>query len=103
MPILAKEAVETAGLIENSEVFVAVFRAGFVGIARETRARTPRTDEIRHTVRGKAVVVPAHLGLFPGSGRKPAKPLAIFRNPTMMDAKPTGNSFWVARWLFGKA
>jgi hypothetical protein len=35
MPILAKEAVETAGLIEDGEVFVAVFRAGFVGIARK--------------------------------------------------------------------
>jgi hypothetical protein len=41
MPVLAKEAIETAGLIEDGEVFVAVFRAGFVGIARKTRARPP--------------------------------------------------------------
>jgi hypothetical protein len=103
MPILAKEAIETAGLIENGEVFVAVFRAGFAGIARKTRARPPRTDEIRHTVRGKAVVVPAHLGLFPGSGRKSAKPLAVFRDPAIMDAKPARNPVWITRRLFRKA
>ncbi|MBA7698066.1 hypothetical protein ES703_106740 [subsurface metagenome] len=52
MPVLAEKAIEGAGLVENSQVFVAIFRSLGVGEAGIASPGATRTDPIGNTVSG---------------------------------------------------
>ncbi len=58
MPVLTEQAVEGAPMIENSQVFITVFRAPGIRKFRESGARSARTDPMRHTIRGQRVIIP---------------------------------------------
>jgi hypothetical protein len=58
MPVLTEQAVKCAPVIENSQVFVTIFRASRIGISRESGTRAARTDPISHTIRGQRIIVP---------------------------------------------
>jgi hypothetical protein len=64
MPVLAEQTVECASVIENSQVFIAVFRATGIREFRESSARAARTDPIGHTIRGQRVIIPGKIALL---------------------------------------
>jgi len=66
VPVLAEETVKGAGLIEDGQVFIAVFGAGGVGKLRVASAGAAGADPISHAVGGQVVIVPADVSLLGG-------------------------------------
>jgi len=64
VPVLAEETVKRTSLIEDSQIFVAVFGAPRVGKLRVASASSARTDPISHTIGGQSIVIPADVSLF---------------------------------------
>jgi hypothetical protein len=105
MPVLAEQAVECASMIENSQVFITIFRAPGIRKFRESSARAARTDPIGHTIRGQRVIVPGKVALL----RKRCDLCAILILPhstvaclsfsycALVEAIPAGDPFLVTR------
>jgi hypothetical protein len=58
-PILAEEAIEGTGLIEDGQILVTVFGAPGMGKAGISRSRPSGTDPIGHAVSRKAIIIPS--------------------------------------------
>ena len=58
MPVLAIEAVKRAGMGENREVLIAVFRTIYIGILGITTSTAGRADPITYAIGGQRIVVP---------------------------------------------
>jgi hypothetical protein len=61
MPVLAEKAVEGATMIEDGQVFVAIFRPRAVGKFRISDPGASWTYPIGNAVGGKRVIVPAQV------------------------------------------
>jgi hypothetical protein len=57
-PILAEEAIEGTGLVEDGQILVAILRALGIGKPRIPGVRSPGANPISHAVRWKAIIVP---------------------------------------------
>jgi len=62
MPVLAKETIEGAGAVKNSEILVTPFGAFAVGVLRITGVAAARTNPISNTIGGKIIVIPLDEG-----------------------------------------
>jgi hypothetical protein len=62
VPVLAKQAIEGTSLVENGEVFVAIFRAITISKLGITSSRPARANPISHTVSGQRVIMPTDIG-----------------------------------------
>ncbi len=67
MPVLAKQAIKGASLIEDSQVLVAMFSSLGIGKPRVTSSSATRTDPIGYAVGGQGVIIPTDVA-FPGGG-----------------------------------
>jgi hypothetical protein len=61
VPVLAEEAVKGTGLIEDSQVLVAIFSAFVIGKAGVTSSCSPGTYPIGYAVSGQGIVIPADI------------------------------------------
>ena len=61
--ILAIEAVEGTGVIEDSQVVVAMLRAAGDGVSGAAAAGTSSTDKISHAVCGQGIIVVGKISL----------------------------------------
>ena len=61
MPILAKQAIEATGLIENGQVFITVFRPLGIGKMGITSPRSAGTDPVSYAVGRQLVIVPTNI------------------------------------------
>jgi hypothetical protein len=64
VPILAKQAIEGTSLVENGEVFVAIFRAITISKLGITSSCPTRTNPISHTVSRQGVMIPTDIGFI---------------------------------------
>jgi hypothetical protein len=61
VPILAKQAIERASLIENSQIFVTIFGSIAIGKLGIASACPTGTHPICYTVSGQGVIIPADI------------------------------------------
>ncbi len=93
MPVLTEQALEGAGLIEDSQVPVAIFRSLRIGKPGVTGPGATRTNPIGYTVGGQGIIVPADIALASGGtdksifsgGAQPAIAPAIWRDTTFIE------------------
>jgi len=105
MPVLAEQAVECAPVIENSQVFITVFRASRIRVFREPGTCAARTDPISHTIRGQRVIIPGKEALFRKRCDLCAFPILphsavaciSFSYFALVEAIPAGHPFLVTR------
>jgi len=64
VPILAEEAIEGTGLVENSQVFVAIFRSLSISKIGITCPHSPGADPIGYAVGGQRVIIPTNVPLI---------------------------------------
>ncbi len=109
-PILAEEAIEGTGLIEDGQILVAVFGAPRIGEAWISRGRSSRTDPISYTVGWKTVIIPCQVPLFrcnplqdPFSidPHPTVSPLSI-GNPAFVGTDPASDALGVSRRFRGQ-
>lgn len=98
MVVLTVQTIKPAGMIEDSQILITVFRAVDSRISGISAARTSRTDKIPHTVGGKGIVIVRQIPLMgpPAENSavlnpsKPTKAHATFRDFTIMDTQAAG-------------
>jgi len=73
VPVLAKQAIKRAGLIEDSQVLVAMFSSLGIGKLRVASSSAARTDPIGYAVGGQGIVVPTDVA-FAGGGTDKSVP-----------------------------
>jgi hypothetical protein len=66
VPVLTEKAVECAAVIKYSQVFIPIFSAFGIGIARETGTGPARANPISNTIRGQRVIIPREKALLGG-------------------------------------
>ena len=71
-PVLAIEAVEIAGVIEDRQVGAAPLGAGLAGVLGVAGAGTPGAEPVGHAVGGQGIVVETKAGPGRGSPLQPA-------------------------------
>ena len=74
VPVLTEEAIEGAGLIEDGQVLISIFRPLPVGESGIAGPRSPGADPVGNAIGGQGVVVPAdipHPGAGPGDPAPP--------------------------------
>jgi hypothetical protein len=106
-PILAEEAIEGTGLIEDGQILVTVFGAPGIGKAWISRGRSSGTDPISYAVGWKAIIIPSKVPLLrcnppqnPSSiAPHPTISLPPVGNPTSVGTDPAGDPFGVS-WGF---
>jgi hypothetical protein len=67
VPILAKEAIKRAGVVKNSQVFVAVFGSLSISKMGVAGPGPPGADPIGDAVSGQGIIIPANVPLL-GAG-----------------------------------
>jgi len=110
-PILAEEAVEGTGLIEDGQILVPVFAALGIGEAWISRGRSSRTHPISHTVGWKAIIIPSQVPLLRGNPLQNPSSIAPHStvslppigNPTFIGTDPAGDPVGVSRGIQGQA
>jgi hypothetical protein len=110
VPVLAVEAVEGAGVKENSKVFVTPLRTCAMGILREPGPCPAGAHPVGYAVGGQRIVVPGELALFSRNSKElsslvppqTAIPQAAFRDGALIHAEATGSSLGFMRWRFGE-
>jgi len=110
MPVLAKEAIKGAGLIENSQVLEAIFRPLTVGKFWITSPGAAGTNPISHAVGGQGIVIPADVAPLRGSTHqsifsveaKPTVAPTSWWNVALVDTKLTFDSPFCPWRLFRK-
>ncbi len=70
MPVLAEQAVKGAGLIEDSQVLVAIFGSLRIGKPRVTSSRSARTNPIGYAVGRQGIIVPTDIAFSYGGTDK---------------------------------
>jgi hypothetical protein len=70
-PVLTKQAVKGATVIEDGKVFKTKFRARAVGIGGITCACSARADPIGHTIGRKPIIIPANIAFSRGHALEP--------------------------------
>jgi hypothetical protein len=63
-PILAEKTVKGASVIKHSKVFVPIFWVPCICEMRIAGTRATGTDPIGYTIRGKPIIIPAHIPLL---------------------------------------
>jgi hypothetical protein len=63
-PILAEKTVKGAPVIKHSEVFIPMFWIPCICEMRIARTRATGTDPIGYAIRGKPIIIPAHISLL---------------------------------------
>jgi hypothetical protein len=63
MPVLAKQAIEGTSLIENSQIFIAIFRTGRIGKLRIASSCPAGADPICYAISGHMVIIPTNIGM----------------------------------------
>lgn len=109
-PILAEEAIEGTGLIEDGQILASVFGSPGVGEAWISRGRSSGTDPISHTVGWKVIIIPSQVPPFrcnflqdPSSvAPHPTVSLPPLGNPTFIGTDPTGDPVGVSRRFQGE-
>jgi len=81
MPVLTEKTVESATVIENSQVFISIFRALGIGVMRETCTSPARTDPICNTIRRQGIIIPGKKSFL--WRRIEFFPLAVLPNSTV--------------------
>jgi hypothetical protein len=66
MPVLTEKAVEGATLIKYSQVFIPIFSAFGISMARETGTGPTRANPICNTIRGQCIIIPRKKALLGG-------------------------------------
>jgi hypothetical protein len=103
MPVLAKQAIERAGFVEDGKVLVAIFRSGSVSILRITSPCPGGTNEVGDTVGRQRVVIPTDDGgSLPVTMWQTAIANPTLRNSATLRANRARNSFRISRWLLWK-
>jgi len=64
VPILAEEAVEGAGMEEDSKILKPSLRTRTMGVLRISHARSSRTYPVGYAISGERIVVPGKLSFF---------------------------------------
>jgi len=111
MPVLAKEAIKGAGLIENSQVVIAELRTIAIGELGISGAGAYRTDPIGNTIGGQRVMIPKDIASLPHSAAElaadvdpePTVAPAPLGQTTFIDANAATQPFPLLRRLFGQA
>jgi len=110
MPVLAEETVKGTSLVEDGQVFIAVFgalRMGKLGIAS---AGAAGTDPVSHTIGGQRIIIPADVSLFcsgadkliPLVGAEATVSPAAGRDAALVGAELAANAHHILRRLLGK-
>jgi hypothetical protein len=81
MPVLTEKAVEGATLIKYSQVFIPIFSAFGISMARETGTGPTRANPIRNTIRGQRIIIPRKKTLL--GGRTYFLPISILPYSTV--------------------
>jgi hypothetical protein len=81
VPILAEEAIEGTGLVENSQVLVAIFRSLSISKIGVTCPYPPGADPIGYAVGGQRVIIPTSVPLI-GTGPDESG-LPVLPHPTV--------------------
>ena len=63
MPVLTEKAIKGTGLIEDSQILVAILSALGVGKLRVTNASSVGTDPISHAVSRQGIIIPTDIAL----------------------------------------
>jgi len=71
VPVLAEQAIEGAGLIEDSQVFIAIFRPIPIGEIGVTDPAPAGANPISDAIGGQGVMIPANIALFSAGPDKP--------------------------------
>ena len=111
VPVLAKEAIEGAGLIENSEVVISELRTTAIGELGISGTGASRTDPIGNTIGGQRVMIPRDIAPLPHGAAELAADVdpeptiapACLEDATFIDANAAAQSFFFPRRLFGQA
>jgi hypothetical protein len=109
-PVLAEEAIEGTGLIEDGQILVTVFGAPRIGEAWISRGRSSGTDPISYTVGWKAIIIPCQAPLFRCNSPQdpfsidphPTVSLLSIGNPTFVGTDPAGDALGVSRRFQGQ-
>ena len=109
--VLAVKAVKGARIVENSQVFISVFRAINMGIARVTASCACRTHKVSHTIGRQGVIIigqvslmgPSALQLSVADVSKTAKTCLAFWNATPVKTDATRNTLGITRRFYWKA
>jgi hypothetical protein len=109
-PILAKEAIEGTGLIEDGQILVAVFRTPGIGETWISRGRSSGTNPIAHTVGWKAIIIPSQVPLLRRNPLQDPSSIASHAtvsllpvgNPTFVGTDPAGDPLGVSRRFQGQ-
>jgi hypothetical protein len=72
-PVLTEKAVQAAAVVENSQVFVAIFWPFIVRVIRESTTGSSSADPVGNTIGGQGIIIP---GIAPLPGRR-RKPLSV--------------------------
>jgi len=95
VPILAEEAIEGTGLVENSQVFVAVLGSLSISKMGVAGPRPPGADPIGDAVGGQGIIIPADISLLGAGSDESALPILAqsavafptLTNKALIDAK----------------
>jgi len=109
--ILTVQAIKRAGIVKDSQVFIAVLRTAGNGISRVTAPLAACTDKICYTVRGKRIIVGGQVPFMGSSSlefagfdaAKAAKACASLGYPAPVDAKSTGDAICCAGRIDGES
>lgn len=111
MVVLAVQTIKPAGMIEDSQILITVFRTVDSRISGVPAARTSRTNKIPHTVGGKGIVIVGQVPLMGSPAEnsavlnpsKATKAHAAFRDFTIMDTQAAGNAVYCMGRIIRKA
>jgi hypothetical protein len=111
VPVLAKEAIKGAGLIENSEVVIAELRTIAIGQPGISGAGASRTDPIGDAIGGQRVMIPRDIASLPHGAAELAADVdpeptiapAALGDAAFIEANATAQPFFPLRRLFGQA
>ena len=67
IPVLAEQAIKGAGLIKDSQVFIAIFSSLRIGKPGITSPGSTGTDPVSDAVGGQSIIIPTDIA-FPGVG-----------------------------------
>ncbi len=110
VPVLAKEAVKGAGLIENGEVVIAELRTIAVGELGKSGTAASGTDPISDTIGGQRVMIARDIAFLPHGAAELAADVdpqttiapAGFGDAAFIDAYATAQPFFPLRRRFGQ-
>ena len=71
VPVLTEQAIKGASLIEDSQVFVAVFGSLRIGKLGIPGSSSTGTDPIRYAVGGQGIIIPTDIAFAGGRTDKP--------------------------------